>query len=64
MVYVRQEYELVTGVGGYLPNIQEAAIAMLAASSIGAVWACCGAELGQAPSWIGLARSTKSIVRC
>src|SRR5205823_12010062 len=33
-------------VGGYLPNIKEAAIAMLAATSIGAVWACCGAELG------------------
>src|SRR5207249_3178288 len=33
-------------VGGYLPNTEEAAIAMLAATSIGAVWACCGAELG------------------
>src|SRR5437870_5700141 len=33
-------------IGGYLPNIEEAAIAMLAATSIGAVWACCGAELG------------------
>ncbi len=33
-------------VAGYLPNIPEAAIAMLAATSIGAVWACCGAELG------------------
>jgi len=33
-------------VGGYLPNIEEAAVAMLAATSIGAVWACCGAELG------------------
>ncbi len=33
-------------VGGYLPNIEESAIAMLAATSIGAVWACCGAELG------------------
>jgi acetoacetyl-CoA synthetase len=33
-------------VGGYLPNIEEAAIAMLAATSVGAVWACCGAELG------------------
>jgi acetoacetyl-CoA synthetase len=33
-------------VGGYLPNIEKAAIAMLAATSIGAVWACCGAELG------------------
>jgi acetoacetyl-CoA synthetase len=29
-----------------MPNIQETAIAMLAAASIGAVWACCGAELG------------------
>ncbi len=33
-------------VAGYLPNIAEAAIAMLAATSVGAVWACCGAELG------------------
>jgi len=33
-------------VGGYMPNIEEAAIAMLAATSVGAVWACCGAELG------------------
>jgi acetoacetyl-CoA synthetase len=33
-------------VAGYMPNIQEAAVAMLAATSIGAVWACCGAELG------------------
>src|SRR5213593_3463118 len=33
-------------VGGYLPNTEEAAIAVLAATSIGAVWACCGAELG------------------
>jgi len=29
-----------------LPNTEEAAIAVLAATSIGAVWACCGAELG------------------
>ncbi len=33
-------------VAGYMPNIAEAAIAMLAATSIGAIWACCGAELG------------------
>jgi len=33
-------------VAGYMPNIEETAIAMLAASSVGAVWACCGAELG------------------
>jgi len=33
-------------VAGYLPNIEEAATAMLASTSIGAVWACCGAELG------------------
>src|SRR3989442_2738497 len=33
-------------VAGYMPNIEETAIAMLAATSIGAVWACCGAELG------------------
>ncbi len=33
-------------VAGYLPNIEEAIVAMLAATSTGAVWACCGAELG------------------
>src|SRR5579864_6502069 len=33
-------------VAGYMPNIQETAVAMLAATSVGAVWACCGAELG------------------
>ena len=33
-------------VAGDMPNIQETSIAMLAATSIGAVWACCGSELG------------------
>ncbi|HZY46698.1 MAG TPA: AMP-binding protein, partial [Candidatus Bathyarchaeia archaeon] len=33
-------------VAGYMSNIPETVIAMLAATSIGAVWACCGAELG------------------
>jgi acetoacetyl-CoA synthetase len=33
-------------VAGYLPNVAETAITMLAATSTGAVWACCGAELG------------------
>lgn len=33
-------------VGGYLPTVSETTIAMLATTSIGAVWACCGAELG------------------
>ena len=33
-------------VAGYMPNVQETAVAMLAATSVGAVWACCGAELG------------------
>lgn len=32
----------------YMPNLIETAIAMLAATSIGAVWASCGAELGPA----------------
>jgi acetoacetyl-CoA synthetase len=31
----------------YMPNIVQAATAMLATTSIGAVWASCGAELGQ-----------------
>src|SRR5207245_85937 len=43
-------------VAGYLPNIEETAIAMLAATSIGAVWACCGAELGRAAVWDGCGR--------
>ena len=30
----------------YMPNMTETAIAMLAATSIGAVWASCGSELG------------------
>jgi acetoacetyl-CoA synthetase len=30
----------------YMPNITEAAIAMLATTSIGAIWASCGSELG------------------
>jgi len=33
-------------VAAYMPNLIEAAIAMLAAISIGATWASCGAELG------------------
>ncbi len=33
-------------VAGYMPNIAETAIAMLAATSLGAAWACCGTELG------------------
>jgi len=30
----------------YMPNLMETAIAMLAATSVGAVWASCGADLG------------------
>jgi acetoacetyl-CoA synthetase len=33
-------------VAGYMPNIEETAIAMLSTTSIGGVWSCCGAELG------------------
>lgn len=33
-------------VAGYLPNIAQTSVAMLAATSVGAVWACCGSELG------------------
>jgi len=33
-------------VGAYMPNLIETAIAMLAASSIGAVWASCATDLG------------------
>ncbi len=33
-------------VAAYMPNITETAIAMLAATSIGAVWSSCGTELG------------------
>ena len=31
---------------GYLPNIPETVVAMLAAASLGAVWACCPPEFG------------------
>ena len=31
---------------GYMPNMTETAVAMLAATSIGAAWASCGSELG------------------
>jgi len=33
-------------VAAYMPNIMETAIAMLAATSVGAVWSSCGIELG------------------
>ena len=33
-------------VAGYLPNLPEAAIAMLAATSIGAVWSSCATDIG------------------
>jgi len=33
-------------VAAYMPNLTETAIAMLAATSIGAVWSSCGTELG------------------
>ncbi len=33
-------------VGAYMPNLIETAVAMLAATSIGAVWSSCGTELG------------------
>jgi acetoacetyl-CoA synthetase len=35
-------------VGAYMPNMIETAVAMLAATSIGATWAACGVELGPA----------------
>ncbi|MEW2121182.1 acetoacetate--CoA ligase [Streptomyces sp. NPDC005474] len=33
-------------VAGYLPNVPEAVVAMLATASIGAIWACCPPEFG------------------
>ena len=33
-------------VAGYLPNIPEAVAAMLACTSLGAIWACCAPEMG------------------
>ena len=33
-------------VAGYLPNIPEAVIAMLAAVSLGAAWSCCATDIG------------------
>ncbi|MFZ2445133.1 MAG: acetoacetate--CoA ligase [Syntrophobacteraceae bacterium] len=35
-------------IAAYMPNIIETAVAMLAATSVGAVWSSCGAELGAA----------------
>ena len=35
-------------VAGYMPNLMETAIAMLAAASIGAVWASCATDMGAA----------------
>jgi acetoacetyl-CoA synthetase len=35
-------------VAGYMPNLPEAAIAMLATASIGAVWASCATDIGAA----------------
>jgi acetoacetyl-CoA synthetase len=35
-------------VAGYLPNIPEAVVAMLAASSLGAIWSCCSPDFGVA----------------
>ena len=33
-------------IAAYMPNLIETAVAMLAATSIGAVWSSCGTELG------------------
>ncbi len=43
-----QELDVTLGdcVAGYIPNLIETVIAMLAATSLGASWASCGAELG------------------
>ncbi|MFX0205326.1 MAG: acetoacetate--CoA ligase, partial [Candidatus Hodarchaeota archaeon] len=43
-----QELDVSPGdcVAGYIPNLIETVIAMLAATSLGASWASCGAELG------------------
>src|SRR3989442_334604 len=49
-------------VGGYLPNIEEAAIAMLASTSVGAVWACCGAELGSSAVLDRLGQITQKVL--
>lgn len=34
-------------VGGYLPNVPEAVVAMLAAASIGAIWSSCSPDFGE-----------------
>ncbi|MFX0124749.1 MAG: acetoacetate--CoA ligase [Candidatus Hodarchaeota archaeon] len=43
-----QELDITPGdcVAGYIPNLIETVIAMLAATSLGATWASCGGELG------------------
>ena len=46
-------------VAAYMPNLMETAIAMLATTSIGAVWASCGSELALVPFPTVWARSAR-----
>jgi acetoacetyl-CoA synthetase len=41
---------------GYMPNLMETVIAMLAATSVGAVWSSCATDIGALAAWIGLVR--------
>ncbi len=43
-----REFGLVPGdrVAAYMPNLMETAVAMLASTSLGAIWSSCGTELG------------------
>ncbi len=44
---------------GWLPNIAETVIAMLATTSLGAVWSSCSPDLASLARWIGLTRSSR-----
>ena len=49
-------------VAGYLPNVPEALAVMLAAASLGAVWACCAPEMGVSGSLDRLSQARPSVL--
>src|SRR5213594_4347763 len=44
---------------GYMPNLIETAVAMLATTAVGAVWASCATDIGPRPRWTASARSSQ-----
>ncbi|HTW09009.1 MAG TPA: acetoacetate--CoA ligase [Acidimicrobiales bacterium] len=49
-------------VAGYLPNIPEALVLMLACASLGAIWTCCSPEMGVAGALDRLAQVEPSLL--